>query len=370
LRILGFGTYDSARHPRAGIIIDGLRSKGDEVVEANVPLRVSTAERVAMLGRPWTALGLIPMLLNNWWTIVKRARRASRSGDVDAVFVGYLGHVDVVLARLMFPRTTVVLDHLIFAADTARDRGVEGGLRLRLLGWLDALAIRCADIVVVDTDEHRAMVPDRQRHKAVVVKVGASADWFEAGSRPGAAAGDRESPLSVIFFGLFTPLQGAAVIGEALALLAGRADLAVTMVGSGQDREQVRSVLGADPRVAWSDWIDSTELPEVVARHDVCLGIFGTGPKALRVVPNKVYQGAAAGCALVTSDTPPQRRVLGDTALLVPAGDGAALAAALVRLADDRTEVRNRCGSARRLAAADFGAATIVTPLRERLLRH
>ena len=73
----------------------------------------------------------------------------------------------------------------------------------------------------------------------------------------------------------------------------------------------------------------AANLPALVAGHDVCLGIFGTGDKALRVVPNKVFQGAAAGCAIVTSDTAPQRRALGDAAVLVPPGDPEALAAAL-----------------------------------------
>ena len=54
------------------------------------------------------------------------------------------------------------------------------------------------------------------------------------------------------------------------------------------------------------------------------------------MVPNKVFQGAAAGCAVVTSDTAPQRRVLGDAAVLVPPGDPAALAEALRSLAADR----------------------------------
>ena len=57
------------------------------------------------------------------------------------------------------------------------------------------------------------------------------------------------------------------------------------------------------------------EGPALVAGHDVCLGIFGTGVKAQLVVPNKVYQGAAAGCAVVTSDTAPQRRALGENAV-------------------------------------------------------
>ena len=104
-----------------------------------------------------------------------------------------------------------------------------------------------------------------------------------------------------------------------------------------------------------------------MAEHDVCLGIFGTGDKALRVVPNKVYQGAAAGCAVITSDTAPQRRVLGDAAVLVPPGDAGALAAALLRLADDRGALLKLRHAARQLAAERFTPEQIVEPLVPRL---
>ncbi len=285
------------------------------------------------------------------------------------MIVGYLGHFDVIVARLAFPRTTVVLDHLIFAADTARDRGVESGLKTKMLGYLDTLAIRCADVVVVDTEEHAAMVVPSQRHKVEVVKIGASAEWFKAAEEilavvPTPAA---DPPLRVVFFGLFTPLQGATVIGEALGLLRGSNNLRLTLIGTGQDYAYVRSTVGDDPRVTWVDWVGNHDLPEVVARHDVCLGIFGTGPKALRVIPNKVYQGAAAGCAVVTSDTPPQRRLLGEAAALVPPGDVEALADTLSRLAEDRVEVRSRRDAMHHLAVDHFSGPEVVIPLLERL---
>ena len=112
------------------------------------------------------------------------------------------------------------------------------------------------------------------------------------------------------------------------------------------------------------------ELPDVAVAHDVCLGIFGTGAKALRVVPNKVFQGAAAGCAIVTSDTAPQRRVLGADALFTPPGDPAALAAALTRLAADRGEAARLGAAARARAVESFGAAAVVEPLRRRLIEE
>ena len=218
----------------------------------------------------------------------------------DVVLVGYLGHFDVHLARFLFRRVPVVLDHLTGASDTARDRRLGGFVRQVLLKTIDAGALSAADIVVVDTEEHLARLPERHQARAVVVPVGAPSAWHLA-ARP-AGQEDTGRPLRVVFYGLYTPLQGAPVIGAALGRIAG-APLEVTMIGGGQDKAVTMAAAGTSEAVRWLDWVPAAELPALVASHDVCLGIFGTGDKALRVVPNKVFQGAAAECAIVTSDT-------------------------------------------------------------------
>jgi glycosyltransferase involved in cell wall biosynthesis len=364
MRLLFFGTYDAAAHPRVAILRDGLAGHGATVQECNVPLGLSTAARVSMLRRPWTLPRLLARLARCWVTLVVRSARYRRDGGwPDAVVVGYLGHFDVLLARRLFPHVPVVLDHLIGASDTAADRGVSTGLRQRLLQRLDEAALGRADVVVVDTEEHLAALPERHRGRALVVPVGAPTTWYV-----GASAHDVrvDRPLRAVFYGLFTPLQGAPVIGAALASLADD-DIDVTMVGTGQDHDEARSLAARNPRVTWLDWVPPDRLPELVARHDVCLGIFGTGPKALRVVPNKVFQGAAAGCALVTSDTAPQRRLLDDAAVLVPPGDAGALAAALRDLAADRDRLRAARAAAVGLACSSFTPAAVTAPLLTRL---
>jgi glycosyltransferase involved in cell wall biosynthesis len=365
VRLLAFGTYDVRTHPRFGVLIEGLRACGDEVREVNVRLGIDTAGRVAMLRQPWRLPLLVLRLARCWTVVAVRGAVERRRQPPDAVLVGYLGHFDVLLARLLFRRSVVVLDHLVFAADTAADRGVAGSWTVRLLSRLDRLALTAADVVVVDTRENGRLVPAALADRVVVVPVGAPAAWFAVGDAAGPRRG--ASPLRVVFFGLFTPLQGTPAIGAALGLLAGDPRIQVTMVGRGQDRAEAQRLAAGNPRVTWLDWVPAAELPELVARHDVCLGILGTGGKARRVVPNKVYQGAAAGCAVVTSDTPPQRSALGDAAVFVRPGDAAGLAAVLAELAGDPATVQKLQAAARDRAVERFTAPAVVGTLRHRL---
>jgi SAM-dependent methyltransferase len=138
------------------------------------------------------------------------------------------------------------------------------------------------------------------------------------------------------------------------------------MIGSGQDRAACEAAAGGAP-VRWLDWADATELPALVAGHDVCLGIFGAGDKARRVVPNKVFQGAAAGCVIVTSDTPSQRAALDGAALFVPPGDAAALTEVIMRLSRQPAEVSSGKQAARAAADERFTPATVVADLSDRL---
>ena len=352
--VVAFGTYDVQAHPRVAVLIEGLRAHGVHVHEVNARLGLDTAQRVAMLQRPWRLYLLVGALLRAWFSLARRSLGLAP----DVVLVGYLGHFDVVLARLRWPRRTIVLDHLVSAAQTAEDRGEAGGLKLRALQLVDRLALSCADVIVVDTEESAARARRSTSRRIVVVPVGATQGWFHP-TRTRAAAG----PLTVLFFGLFTPLQGAVTIAEAMAQV-GLDIIRLTMVGDGQDRAAAQHLLHGRSDVEWRDWVTPSELPRLVADHDVCLGIFGTSEKATSVVPTKVYQGAAAGCALVTSDTAPQRRALQDAALFVPPGDAERLSAALQDLAGHRQEVR-RLQEAASHRAADFTPRMVVTPLVE-----
>lgn len=345
-------------------MIDGLRAHGVQVQECNVPLKVTTAGRIAVLRQPWRLPLFIASISRCWVRLILIARRMPKA---DVVVIGYMGQFDVHLARRLFRGKPLVLDYMISGKDTASDRQIGGGLKDKLLRWLDNSALRIADIVAVDTEEHRTALPDAYQDKGMVVNVGAPQAWFDAARHP-ATKVSTSRPLRIIFFGLYTPLQGATTIGAALKLLKRPAE--VTMIGRGQEltaAKQAAEGKNDTTAIHWLGWVDAADLPKTVAAQDICLGIFGTGLKSQRVVPNKVYQGAAAGCAIITADTPPQRRIMDDSAVFVPAGQPTALAAIIDELANDRHKLASLKQVARRHARDQFTPAKVIVPLLEKI---
>jgi glycosyltransferase involved in cell wall biosynthesis len=240
------------------------------------------------------------------------------------------------------------------------DRGVyrRGGVAARLAAALDRLTLACADLVLLDTDAHRAWVAEHLSAAAptATLHLGAEAMFVPAPPRARAAG----EPLRVLFYGQYVPLHGTAVIIDAAATLGAGAGVELTMIGTGPERaraEALARVRGCT-HVRFEDWVPYERLPDRLAACDVALGIFGTSVKAGLVIPTKVYQAAAVGRAIVTGDSPAVREVFTphESILTVPRGDAGALAAALVGLRDAPALAARLGAAAARLVADTLGA--------------
>ena len=91
-------------------------------------------------------------------------------------------------------------------------------------------------------------------------------------------------------------------------------------------------------------------------------------PEGPHVVPNKVFEGAAAGWAIITSDTAPQRRALGDAAIFVGPADARSLAETLPRAVGGPGPGRWPGGRSPYPGSEQLHSGTVVGPLRRRLL--
>jgi glycosyltransferase involved in cell wall biosynthesis len=328
-------------------------------VECNVPLQVDTASRVQTARQPLRAPLVGARVADSWRKLWRKAKDVP---EPDVVLVPYMGQFDVHLARRRFRRKPIVLDHYLFFKDTAIDRGATNRAELGVLDRIDKAAVRAADVLFVDSEGHRDLLPEPQRSEAFVVYIGSPREWFHE-PKPHAAG-----PAKAIFFGIYTPLQGAPVIGEAIKLLDPDPNvLRFTMAGRGQELDETRRLAGDSPAVDWIDWVERDALPALVAEHDICLGIFSPGAKGMRVIPNKVFQGAAAGCAIVTSDSRSQREALGEGGRYVRPGDAQALADDLRWLSADRERIWRLRRAAYERAVEAFAPAAVVEPLHDRL---
>ena len=262
LRVCLFGTYDRTLHPRVANLELALRAAGAEVIEVHVPAwQGSTDEKIALARNP-LAIGTLVRIARAWVSLA-RAYRAAPPHDV--VLVGYFGHLDVFLARLLAGRDQVVLDLMLSVYDTiAHDRQTVApdGIQARLGRLLDRLAARQCRRALIDTAEHLAFFVDRlgiPAKKLAIVPVGADPDHFARA--PEAQPGER---LKVLFFGTFVPLQGTPTVAEAMRLV-GDAPIDFTIVGTGQDRALFDARSRDRPGSRVVDWVPYGDLPKLIA---------------------------------------------------------------------------------------------------------
>lgn len=359
------GTFDPA-HTRNRMLLSLLASAG---WDARVLRRdVWGSDRFATVGADRRTLVL--RALRAYARLVFQAVTTPRP---DVVVFLYPGHVDMlVLAPVWKLRgVPVVFDPLLSLHDTVvSDRAMVGASspKARLLAVIDRCVFALADVVVVDTPEVGAFYAERfglRADKALVIWPGTDVD------RLGAPADDGGIPRRILFHGSFIPLHGVETIVRAAALLADT-DLRFRLVGNGQQRPAVEALileLGGVPGLTLVDAMPLERIGDEIRAASLCLGIFGTTPKAGRVVPFKVFEYMALGRAVVTADTPAARQALGTDVVLVPPGDAPALADAIRELMDD-DDRRDRLGhAAAERFAQRFSTAAQVADVRSSLAR-
>jgi glycosyltransferase involved in cell wall biosynthesis len=262
--------------------------------------------------------------------------------DFDVLLVGYPGQLDLPAAKRAARGKPIVFNPLVSLWDTwvsDRARFTPQSAAGRALARIDRAAFRTADVTVADTEQSAAFFSQLARlppERFAVCLVGAEETIFHPPWSP---------TQSFLFVGKLIPLHGLETILAAARLVP---ELTITVAGRGQ----LDSLMDGRPsNVEWVPWIEYPQLGAAYRDALCALGIFGTSPKASRVIPNKVFQAIACGTPVITADTAAARELLSDgkSALLVPPGDPEALAEALRRAAADR-ELLERIGAGGRAA--------------------
>jgi glycosyltransferase involved in cell wall biosynthesis len=318
-----------------------------------------TRHKAGAFLRPGPLAGAACRFAAAWAGAAWEARPGRGRPRAGVVVAGYPAQPDALPAAALARAhgAPLVVDMMISLHDTlAGDRGRAGRALGPLLAGADRLALRAAALVLADTAAGARFLVERlgaDPARVEVVPVGAEPERFPALPPP-------RREVHALFYGKLSPLHGLETVVRA-ARAAGVPP--VEVVGEGQLGPWLAGELARDrpPGLRHRPWIPYDELGGAVAAAGICLGIFGTGDKAARVVPNKVWQAMAGARPVITADTPAAREVLRDgvEALLVPPGDAGALARALRRLAAD-AGLRARMGAAARARYEELGTPQAV----------
>lgn len=340
MHVVFWGTYDTGK-ARTRIVREALLHAGVTVTEIHTPVWDGVDDK-AMISGAVAKLKFSLKLIAAYPLLIWRYLRAPAH---DAVFVGYMGHFDVIVLWLfaVLRGKPVVWDAFLSLYDTVVcDRGMfspkhPAAMTLKAIEWTACLA---ASKVVLDTKAHAelfAQLYGVNDHKLNAVFVGAEEDHFS----PAQADPEQSNEnIKVLFYGQFIPLHGIETIIRAAQNSQG-APVEWTLIGRGQETEKIHQLLNENPcaNLNWRPWVPYEELRRWIAQSDLCLGVFGNSEKAGRVIPNKVFQILCAGKPLITRDGPGVRELLSPATpgvYLVPAADPAALNNAVACFTEDR----------------------------------
>jgi len=319
LTVCYFGPYDSD-YPRNRVILKGLRKNDIEVIEYNDTSDIRLLRYFKLLLKHKTLD----------YDVIMLGSRGKYGGQPLMPFMKRLTSKPIIYDAMLTSYETQVVD---------RKRVSTGSAKAKLLYMLDSSALHDADVVLSDTNAHAKYYSpfyDVPFNKFRRVLVGSDDEVFY----PRRTKKENDCFL-VMFWGGFIPLQGVRYIIKAAKLLENHKDIKFELRGFGQTYNEALK-LAKSLRVKnvtfVPKWVPYNELPNYIAKADVCLGIFGETEKARRVIPNKAVEALAMKKPLITGDSPAAREILKNmkNCILVPMANPKALAEAILTLKEDK----------------------------------
>jgi putative colanic acid biosynthesis glycosyltransferase WcaI len=214
---------------------------------------------------------------------------------------------------------------------------------------LERFAYRSAAAVVVLTEGIRDGVVAQGVSPARVELVTNGIE-LDAASNGAAPVPVPDGAFVAMYVGAHGTYSSLGTVLDAAERLQGRADVRFVLVGGGDQKPAlVKEAARRDlANVAFVDPVPKRDVPSWLARADACLLPYQDRELFAGALPNKTFDYMGAGRAIVASVRPGEVSRLLDAAgcgVTVPPEDGAALAGAVARLADDRAAAR-RMGDA------------------------
>ncbi len=297
MNILYFGTYEK-NYPRNKVLIEGLKKNNVKVRQCHIPFWEKVEDKTGKINK-------FSFVINLHIAHMKLLFKHFKYKNPDIVIVGYIGQLDMLLARICFPKKKIVFNPMISLYDTlVLDRKMIKAKSLisKIIKFIDKKSCDLSDIILLDTEEHLKYFEKEfriRRKKLSRLFIGADEKIFYPRKEK------ERKRKKVLFYGKFTPLHGTKYIIKAAKLME-KENITFEIIGKGQTHnDDLKLAKNIKTRnIKFIDWVPYKKLPLHIADSDICLGgHFGSGEKAKRVVPNKVFQIIAMKKPVIVSDS-------------------------------------------------------------------
>jgi len=335
LRVCYFGTY-RADYVRNRLMIDRLKSRGVQVTECHETLWQGSNDRVQVAAGGWLKPSFWFRLVK---TYVRLIQQFLRQPAFDVMVVGYPGHLDIYLARVLcrIIRKPLVWDVLMSIVLISEERGLQKSSpnALRLIKTIERIGCNLPDILIVDTlvfSEWYQSTYGVLPHKIRLLPLGADDRIFKPVSKDFLP---RERFIC-LYYGTFIPNHGVQYILDAANILKSNESIHFELIGQGPEVDKYKQRAEQDglTNITFYGWMEPGELVSHANQVDVCLGTFAKTPQAVMTMHNKVHESLAMALPVITGDSPAIRLNLIDRRhiLLCERENGAALSEAILTL--------------------------------------
>jgi glycosyltransferase involved in cell wall biosynthesis len=287
MKILYFGTYNS-EWGRSRSYIRGLIENGVEILECHDDS---------------------PSFRKYWKLWVKHRKFK----NYDFLMIGYPGHSVVWFAKLLSKKP------VIFDAGWTMEEGVitsrrqhkSWSIRGMYIKFVDWMAVKCADKVLVESEEQRRYFEKKfgKNEKYYAAYSGADDSVFYMDQ-----ACKKKSKFTVLFRGKFLPEAGVTYVLDAAKLLENK-DIDFIIIGNGWLEREIRIKI-KDLKLANLDLISENlsyeELRNKMSECHVSLGQLEEHERLKRTIPHKCYESLALGLPYITARTKPVSEILED----------------------------------------------------------
>lgn len=339
LKLCIFGTYDKS-YTSNKLIFQGLDQNNVSYIEVNSEVKITRLDTPKEMG--W--FQLILRILKKYRIFVEIFKNIGKLRKIDAIYVGYPGHFDVLIAypiAKIFGKKLVFNPLLVFYTGFTEEQGIleKESLLGKVIKWGESRIYKMCDLVFADTPLQKEYfmkifgIPEKIIR---VLPIGADNKYYRYTPYTNLA-----KKINMVYYGLYSPVHGVEHIIEAANILRNDTDIKFTFVGQGQtfQKNYDKAKQLKLKNVEFFHDIPLDQHPAIIEKADIFLGFLQKHPSVERIIPNKIYQGLALNKVVLTADAPVTRSLFKhkENIYLCPPANPAAFVKALIDLKNNPT---------------------------------